>query len=96
MKLLKATTLSASGRATVLPPGPHYRNIMKKISLHRFDLPLFDSLFPKNNMAWPPDRSWKSSFPLSTSKLSLSLESLNNPANISLVIFSMLVFSIAS
>jgi hypothetical protein len=69
---------------------------MKVFALHRFNLPLFDSRLPKNNMAQTPRPILDIFIPTLHVELSLSLESSDNPTNISLVIFSVLVFSIAS
>jgi hypothetical protein len=41
-------------RNIILSSSPHYGYIMEIFALHRFNLPLLNSGFPKNNMTWPP------------------------------------------
>jgi hypothetical protein len=96
IKLLNTTTSSASGRGIVLYPLALTMDISWKY------LPFIASICPCLIVDFPKTwlglhgRSLASLFSLSTSKLSLSLESPDSPANISSVIFSTLVLSMTS
>jgi hypothetical protein len=88
MKLQKTTTSLASGRGTVFSPPAHMIEISRKYmsfiaSIYRC---LTDD-FPKTTWLGVHGRSSTSTFLLSTSKISLSLEFSDNAASISLVIF---------
>jgi hypothetical protein len=74
-------------RNSTFSPSPRYRYIMKYLPSITSIYPCLIVDFPKTTWLGLHGRSSASSFPLSSSKLSLSLESPDNPASISLVIF---------
>src|SRR5688572_20750085 len=81
-------TSSASGRGTMLsPPSLTIDISWKYLPFIASICPCLTFDFPKTTWLGLHGRSLASSLPLSTSKLSLSLESPDSPANISLVIF---------
>jgi hypothetical protein len=82
-------------RNSTLSPSPHYGYIMEIFAIHRFNLPLLNSGFSENYMTWPP---WPifGIFILTLNIKTLAVVGIpDSPSNISSMIFSMLVLSVA-